>query len=129
MHAMSFAVAIGAVLAATPAAACLEVVTDKAKAHALEAADEVLRIEALTEEYLAVPGAQSLRIGVGTGRVVATLKGRALPGDVVSYRLVDGQGPGPTCPARRFARPGQTYQLYLKNVADWGPPVILLPVD
>lgn len=129
MQAMSVAIAAGALLAATPAFACLELVTDATKARAFKSADMVLKVEALTEEYLPVPGTQSLRVGVGTGRVVATLKGRSRPGDLVSYRVVDGEGRDPSCPARRFAHPGHTYELYLKEVADWGPPVILLPVD
>lgn len=129
MQPKSVVIAIGALLAATPASAWLEVVTDTTKAHAFTSADMVLRVEALTEECLAVPGTQSHRIGKGTGRVVATLKGRSIPGDVVSYRVVDGEGRSPSCPARRFARPGGTYELYLKEVGDGGPPVILLPVD
>jgi hypothetical protein len=55
------------------------------------------------------------------------MKGRVASGSVINYRVVDGRGP--TCPARRFTRPGGSYKLYLKYTADWGPPTILLPTD
>lgn len=118
-----------AAVVATPASACLEIVTERSKAQAFKSADLVLKIEAETETYLPVPGMGSLRAGVGTGRILETLKGRVSPGETVTYRVVDGAAPEPMCPARRFARPGQTYMLYLKYVSDWGPPIIMLPVD
>lgn len=122
-------VAVLAAFVATPASACLEIVTERSKAQAFKSADLVLKIEAQSEDYLPVPGTPSLRAGVGIGRVLMVLKGRASPGDAVAYRVVDGAGPDPSCPARRFTRPGEVYTLYLKHVSDWGPPIILLPVD
>jgi hypothetical protein len=116
-------------LTAGPASACLEVVTKQGETRAFDTADTVVRIEALTESYVPVPNTPSLRIGVGTGRVIESLKGHARKGTVISYRVVDGEGGDMTCPARRFARPGGVYKLYLKGTGDWGPPIILLPTD
>lgn len=116
-------------LVAGPARACLEVVTEKGKARAFDAAEIVVRVEALTESYVPVPNTRSLRVGVGTGRVIESLKGRTAKGTVISYRIVDGEGGDMSCPARRFARPGGVYTLYLKQTVDWGPPIILLPTD
>lgn len=116
-------------LVAGPASACLEIVTKQSEARAFDLADTVVRVEALTESYVPVPNTPSLRVGVGTGRVVESLKGRAAKGAVISYRIVDGEGGELTCPARRFTRPSGVYKLYLKQTPDWGPPVILLPTD
>lgn len=114
---------------AEPAYACLEIVTPKVAAQAQATADIVVRVEALTEAYVPVPGTTSLRTGVGTGRVIEVLKGPVKVGATINYRVVDGQGGDMTCPARRFARPGRAYRLYLKHTSDWGPPIILLPTD
>ncbi len=116
-------------LVAGPANACLEIATKKSEAWAFNLAETVVRIEALTETYVPVPNTKSLRVGVGTGRVIESLKGPAATGTVISYRIVDGEGGDTSCPARRFARPGGVYKLYLKATADWGPPIILLPTD
>lgn len=129
MRLVGLVVCLGLPLIATPAHACLEIVSERSKARAFNSADVVVKVKAKTEEYLAVPGEGSLRIGVGTGRIVRTLKGSVSVGDTISYRVVDGTGAEPACPSRRFARPGETYTLYLKYLSDWGPPVILLPVD
>ena len=130
MRSLLLLVSMTAALTAGPAWACLEIVTPQGEARAFREADQVLRMQALTEEYQAVPGRATLKVGVATARVVETLKGRAARGQVVTYRVADGGGEGGTnCPARRATRPGGTYKLYLKEVSDWGPPVILLPTD
>jgi hypothetical protein len=116
-------------LVAGPAKACLEIVTKQSEARAFEHAEAVVRVEALTESYVPVPGTPSLRVGVGTGRIIETLKGRVAKGAIINYRIVDGDGSDMSCPARRFARPGGVYKLYLKGAPDWGPPIILLPTD
>lgn len=129
MRALVVPISISAALSATPASACLEIVTPKAEARAFHQADVVVRVRALTEDYLVVPDTPSLRVGVATGRVLEVLKGPVENGGVIAYRVVDGEGHGPSCPARRFTRPGGSYKLYLKQAADWGPPTILLPTD
>lgn len=129
MRALVVPISISAALSATPASACLEIVTPKAEARAFHHADIVVRVRALTEDYLVVPDTPSLRVGVATGQVLEVLKGRLENGGVIAYRVVDGEGRGPSCPARRFTRPGGSYKLYLKQAADWGPPTILLPTD
>lgn len=129
MRAFVAPISIFAALSATPASACLEIVTPRAEARAFNQADVVVRVRALTEDYLAVPQTPSLRVGVATGQVIEVLKGRVENGKVITYRVVDGEGHGPACPARRFTRPGGSYKLYLKQAADWGPPTILLPTD
>ena len=129
MRAFVVPLSLLAALSATPASACLEIVTPEAEARAFNQADVVVRVRALTEDYLAVPNTPSLRVGVATGQVTEVLKGRAENGNVITYRVVDGEGRGPTCPARRFTHPGGSYKLYLKQPADWGPPTILLPTD
>lgn len=118
------------IFAATPAAACLEIPTEKGRRQAFKAADDVVRVHALSEAYLQVPRPGSQRVGVATGRVVEVRKGNARVGDILTYRVVDGEDrSGPACPARRFTRPGSEYTLYLKRTPDWGPPIILLPTD
>lgn len=129
MRALVVPISISTALLATPASACLEIVTPKSEARAFNEADVVVRVQTLTEDYLAVPDTPSLRVGVATGQVIEVLKGRAATGDVITYRVVDGEGRAPTCPARRFTRPGGSYKLYLKQTADWGPPTILIPTD
>ncbi len=129
MRAVLILASVLATLSATPAFACLEIVTPQGERRAFREADLVVRVQALTEDYLVVPETPSLRVGVATGRVVEVMKGRATAGSVINYRVVDGQGRGSTCPARRFTRPGRSYKLYLKHPADWGPPTILLPTD
>lgn len=121
--------AAAAVLWATPAFACLEIVTPKGQARAFKAADLVVSVRALDENYIAVPNTQSLRAGVATAEVVDVMKGRAARGGLISYRVVDGQAGPSSCPARRSTRPGGRYTLYLKHASDWGPPTILLPTD
>jgi hypothetical protein len=122
-------IAAALALVAGPANACLEVATRQSEAWAFEQAEAVVRVEALTESYVPVPNTPSLRVGVGTGRIIESLKGRAAKGAVINYRIVDGEGGDMSCPARRSARPGGVYKLYLKQTADWGPPIILLPTD
>lgn len=129
MHALVSPFAIAALLWATPALACLEIVTPQGEARAFKDADLVVTVRASTEDYLAVPNTDSLRVGVATAEVVEVSKGRASRGGIISYRVVDGQASPSSCPARRFTRPGGTYKLYLKHSADWGPPTILLPTD
>lgn len=129
MRAIVAPLSLIAALSATPASACLEIVTPRAEARAFGQADIVVRVRALTENYLAVPNTPSLRVGVATGQVLEVLKGRAAKGGVIAYRVVDGEGRGPTCPARRSTPPGGSYKLYLKQGADWGPPTLLLPTD
>lgn len=122
-------VCVAAVAWVTPASACLEIVTDSARRQALQSADIVVTAKALTEAYVAVPGASTLRAGVATARVTDVRKGAATVGQVIAYRVVDGEGGPPSCPARRATRPGATYTLYLKQAPDWGPPLLLLPTD
>lgn len=129
MRSLVLPLATAASLLAGPAAACLEIVSPPGEARAFEEADMVVRVEALTETYLSAPHTPSLKVGIATGRVVETLKGRVAKDSVIVYRVVDGEGVEPSCPARRATRPGGVYKLYLKYVADWGPPVILLPTD
>jgi hypothetical protein len=129
MRALVVPLSFAAALFAEPAFACLEIVTLRNEATAFEEADLVVRVQALTETYMAVPDTPSLRIGVGTGRIIERFKGNVANGSVIAYRVVDGEDHGPTCPARRFTRPGASYKLYLKFTADWGPPIILLPTD
>ena len=129
MRSLVVPISILAALSATPAFACLEIVTSQGERRAFWEADRVVRVQALTEDYLVVPDTPSLRVGVATGRVVEVMKGRVTSGSVVNYRVVDGMGRGSTCPARRFTHPGGRYKLYLKYTADWGPPTILLPTD
>lgn len=129
MRRLIAAAALAASLVAGPAWACLELIGPESKARAFKEADLVVKVEALTETYLPVPDTPSLRIGVATGRVLETFKGRAGRNPVIAYRVVDGEGSPPSCPARRFTRPGGVYTLYLKFTSDWGPPVILLPTD
>lgn len=126
-----FALSVFAACAAwvTPASACLEIVTDSARRQALQSADIVVRAQALTEEYVTVPGASTLRAGVATARVTDVRKGAATVGQVIAYRVVHGEGRSPSCPARRATHPGATYTLYLKQAPDWGPPLLLLPTD
>lgn len=114
---------------AGPAWACLEIVTPKGRSAAFRAADRVVRVEALTETYVPVPGSESLRVGVATARVTDVLKGRDKLNAVITYRVVSGQPSPPACPARRGTPPGGAYTLYLKPVGDWGPPILLLPTD
>lgn len=119
-----------ALTTATPASACLELVSERGRRVAFETADDVLRVEALTEAYQDVPLGGSLQVGVATARVVEVLKGRATVGQTIVYRVVQGgDDTGSDCPARRSTRPGSEYTLYLKHVADWGPPILLLPTD
>lgn len=130
--------AIASALVASPAHACLEFHNAQSDAQAFAEADVVVRAEAVTESYLAVPGARSWRVGVATGRIIDVLKGDGLnKGDMIVYRVVDGDqdlfvqrnGPAPMCLARRFTRPGQTYRLHLKYAADRGPPTLIYPTD
>jgi hypothetical protein len=136
IHGTALVLASG--LMATPAHACVEVLDAQSDARALRDADVVLEARALTESYIRVPGAGSLRAGVATAQVVAVLKGRGVKaGEVVTYRVLDGEGEAfvqrPTrmasCPARRFTRPGKTYRLFLKLASDGGPPIIIYPTD
>lgn len=121
--------AIIGVLFAGPAHACLELATPRGEARAFKSADLVVRVETLSANYLPVPDAGDLRVGVATGRVIESLKGGVTKGSMIAYRVVEGQGGEGTCPARRGTGPGGIYKLYLKHVPDWGPPVIILPTD
>jgi len=113
---------------ASPTQACVELLNQKSFALAFEEADLVVDVRALKEDYVAVDHTDSLRVGVGIGEVREVHKGK-VAGNEIAYRLVDGEMDGSSCPGRRFARPGTTYRLYLKYVADGGPPIIIVPTD
>lgn len=117
------------VAAAGPASACLEIVSARGEAKAFKQAYLVVSVEGVTEDYSLVPNTESLRLGVGTGRVTEVFKGRARKGQLITYRLRDGAVDGISCPGRRFTRPGKTYKLYLRYPADHGPLDIMLPTD
>jgi hypothetical protein len=93
--------------AAAPASACLEIVSARSEAKAFKQAYLVVSVQGVTEDYAAAPNIQSLRVGVGTGRVTEVFKGHARKGQLITYRLLDGED-RMGCPGRRFARPGKT---------------------
>jgi hypothetical protein len=113
---------------ASSASACLEIVSARSEAKAFRQAYLVVSVEGVSEDYAAVFNMRSLRLGVGTGRVIEVFKGHARKGQLITYRLRDGED-GMGCPGRRFARPGKTYKLYLRYPADHGPLEIILPSD
>lgn len=126
---LPFAVlALASAFFSTPASACIELHNQQSDTRAFDEADMVARVEALTETYIPIPAAGSLRTGVATGRVTEALKGRLRQGDIIAYRVVDGQQE-PGCPARRFTRPGQNYKLHLQFAPDGGPPLIIYATD
>lgn len=116
-------------LVASPAAACLAIPTAQGMAKIFAAADIVVDVRALTEAYVSVPSTLSLRVGVGTARVLDVHKGGAKKGAEITYRVLDGEWDGNRCSGRRFTRPDKNYRLYLKFAGDRGPPVIIFPTD
>lgn len=122
------ALAACAAISATPAAnACSIVVTPESEAKgqqdAFRKADFVVTVDVISEAYLPVPESGKLRSGVATARVVEAHKGPVKPGQVLAYRVVDGEDAF-QCPALRATHPGGRYKLYLDSAVDGGPLLI-----
>ena len=118
-------------LLAAPATACTIILTPKGERAservAFRKANVVVTVDAASESYMAVPGpfAGTLRVGVGSGRVVDVHKGpSSLRDRVLTYLVADGED-SLSCPALTSARPGRRYKLYLVYGPGAGPPTIV----
>ena len=106
-----------------PAAASVVIPRKGAAERAFRAADYVLTVEPLSEDYVSVPGEGTLRAGIAKARVIEMHKGRPMPATIV-YRVIDGED-SLNVPAFRSTHPGHRYKLYLKLAPDGGPLLIL----
>lgn len=99
----------------------------KAEQAAFRKADLVITIDAVSENYVAMPGphAGTLRVGLGSGQVIEVHKGaKSLRGHVLNYLVADGED-SVSCPALSSTRPSQRYKLYLTLGPGAGPPMII----
>lgn len=123
--------ALGFLFTAQAAFACATIHTSaserKAERAAFRKADLVLTVDAETESYVAVPGrlAGTMRVGVGTGKIVEVHKGpTSLRGRTTTYLVADGED-AMGCAADAPARPGSRYKLYLSWGAGSAPPMTI----